>query len=104
MPLPLKATCQIPLSTIVWTSASILVVVFLVPYRLAGHVQFVFAIMDAFFAQAKALINATDETGRKEILDTLRDLSYSLESAQDSAQRILYLVWCSPRHNATCFC
>ena len=48
--------------------------------------------MDAFFAQAKALIKTSDEAGRKQILDALRDLSYSLESTQDSAQRIMYLV------------
>ncbi|KFY92681.1 hypothetical protein V500_04072, partial [Pseudogymnoascus sp. VKM F-4518 (FW-2643)] len=47
--------------------------------------------MDAFSAQAKALIKTNDEAGRKKILDTLRDLCYSLESAQDSAQRIMYL-------------
>lgn len=48
--------------------------------------------MDAFFAQAKELIKTADEAGRKQILDSLRDLSYSLESTQDSAQRIMYLV------------
>jgi len=48
--------------------------------------------MDAFVAQTKSLAKTADEAGRKKILDTLRDLSYSLESTQESAQRILYLV------------
>ena len=48
--------------------------------------------MDAFVGQAKALIKTADEAGRKHVLDALRDLSYSLESPQDSAQRIIYLV------------
>lgn len=48
--------------------------------------------MDAFIAQAKALVKTADEAGRKKILDTLREVSYSLESPQDSAQRIMYLV------------
>ncbi|CAI7614810.1 unnamed protein product [Penicillium glandicola] len=47
--------------------------------------------MDALLAQAKALIETADEAGRKQILDSLRNLSYSLESSQDSAQRIMYL-------------
>jgi demethylsterigmatocystin 6-O-methyltransferase len=58
--------------------------------------------MDAFSAQAKVLIKTTDEAGRKKILDTLRDLCYSLESAQDSAQRIMYLVQHSSAHNPFC--
>lgn len=48
--------------------------------------------MDAFVGQAKALVKTADEAGRKQLLDTLRDLFYSLESPQDSAQRIMYLV------------
>jgi demethylsterigmatocystin 6-O-methyltransferase len=48
--------------------------------------------MDAFLAQAKTLVKTTDEAGRKKILDTLREVSYLLESPQDSAQRIMYLV------------
>lgn len=59
--------------------------------------------MDAFFAQAKALVKTADETDRKKILDTLRDLSHSLETPQDSAQRIMYLVWSSPGHQTTCY-
>ena len=48
--------------------------------------------MDAFIAQAKALVRTVDEAGRKQMLDALRDVSYSLESAQDSANRIMYMV------------
>lgn len=48
--------------------------------------------MDAFVAQAKSLVKTADEAGRKKIIDTLRDLSIELESTQESAQRILFLV------------
>jgi demethylsterigmatocystin 6-O-methyltransferase len=48
--------------------------------------------MDAFIAQAKAVVETADEAGRKQILTILRDLSYSLESPLDSALRIMYLV------------
>lgn len=48
--------------------------------------------MDAFLAQAKTLAQTADEAGRKQIIDALRNLSYSLESTQDTAQRIMYLV------------
>lgn len=51
--------------------------------------------MDAFIASAKDLMATADEAGRKKILDTLRDVSYSLENTQESAQRILFLVSCT---------
>ena len=48
--------------------------------------------MDAFLEQAKSLAKTAGEADRKKIQDTLRDLSYSLESTQESAQRILFSV------------
>ncbi|KAK9329117.1 S-adenosyl-L-methionine-dependent methyltransferase [Lipomyces starkeyi] len=58
--------------------------------------------MDAFLAQAKALVKTADEAGRKKILDTLREVSYSLESPQDSAQRIMYLQLMVPMVRVGC--
>jgi hypothetical protein len=50
------------------------------------------ATMDALFAQLRSLASSADEAGRKALLDGLRDLSYSIESKQDSIQRILFVV------------
>ncbi|KAF2752864.1 S-adenosyl-L-methionine-dependent methyltransferase [Pseudovirgaria hyperparasitica] len=46
--------------------------------------------MDALIASATALFKAADEVGRQTILDGLRNLSVSLETEQDSMQRVLY--------------
>ena len=48
--------------------------------------------MDTIFAQLRSLVQTADEAGRKKILDGLRELSYSIESPQDSIQRICFLV------------
>jgi demethylsterigmatocystin 6-O-methyltransferase len=48
--------------------------------------------MDAVIAQVQALAKMVDEAGRKTLLDGLRDLSYSLETPQDTAQRVMYGV------------
>jgi demethylsterigmatocystin 6-O-methyltransferase len=55
--------------------------------------------MDALIAQAKELIKTADEAGRKQLLDSLHELSYSLETPQDSATRIMYLVRRSSTQN-----
>ncbi|KIM98593.1 hypothetical protein OIDMADRAFT_43492 [Oidiodendron maius Zn] len=47
--------------------------------------------MDALIAQVKALANTADEADHKKLLETLRGLLYSLETPQDSANRIMYL-------------
>jgi hypothetical protein len=46
----------------------------------------------AFADRATEFAKIANETERKKLLDELRDLAYSLESPQDSAQRIMYLV------------
>lgn len=48
--------------------------------------------MDAFLAQAKSLAATVDEAGRKKLLDTVRGLAFSLESHQDSAERLFHVV------------
>jgi demethylsterigmatocystin 6-O-methyltransferase len=48
--------------------------------------------MDAIIAQAKSLAKTADEGARKQLLDALRDLSYSLETPQDTIQRVQYQV------------
>ena len=48
--------------------------------------------MDQVVAQVRSLAENGDEAARKTIIDTLRNLSYSLESPQDTMQRISYLV------------
>ncbi|KAL4787895.1 S-adenosyl-L-methionine-dependent methyltransferase [Aspergillus varians] len=46
--------------------------------------------MDSIINQVKALASGADDTARKHILDSLRDLSYSLEVPTDTLQRICY--------------
>lgn len=48
--------------------------------------------MDTFISLAKTLAKDTDEAGRKKVLDTLRDLAYSIESPEDTIQRIMFYV------------
>jgi hypothetical protein len=37
-----------------------------------------------------------DEAGRKEIMNALRDLQYSIEKPEDTMQRVIHLVSCPP--------
>ncbi|KAH0158917.1 O-methyltransferase, partial [Aureobasidium melanogenum] len=46
--------------------------------------------MDALVPQIEALARATDEHGRKQLIDKLNDMAISLEQPQDTAQRLLY--------------
>ena len=48
--------------------------------------------MEALITQTQNLAIGADETGRKKLLDTLRDLQYSLETPYDTLQRITGLV------------
>jgi demethylsterigmatocystin 6-O-methyltransferase len=49
--------------------------------------------MDAIISQVQALAKTADEAGRKKLVDDgLRDLSYSLETPQDTAQRVMFGV------------
>lgn len=48
--------------------------------------------MDAIISQVQALAKTADEAGRKKLMDGLRDLSYSLETPQDTAQRVMFGV------------
>lgn len=48
--------------------------------------------MDALITQAEALAKTVDEAGRKKLLGSLHDLSYSLETPQHTAQRAMYQV------------
>ena len=48
--------------------------------------------MDTLLEQIKAEAATVDETGRRVILDKLRDLAYSIEAPEDTMQRILYQV------------
>jgi demethylsterigmatocystin 6-O-methyltransferase len=56
--------------------------------------------MDALIDQVKRTAAAADETERKKLIDALSDLQLSIESPNDSMQRISYLVCivfnCSP--------
>ena len=42
--------------------------------------------------QAKRLANNLSEQEREKLIDALRDLSYSLETPDDTMQRIMYMV------------
>lgn len=48
--------------------------------------------MEAIIEQIKALAKDADDLSRKTIIDQLRDVSVSLETAQDAMQRISYTV------------
>ena len=48
--------------------------------------------MEALSTEVKKLAHAADEHGRKKLLNELRDLAYSIESPDDSVQRIMYQV------------
>ena len=47
--------------------------------------------MDNLLSLAKAIAKDADEAGRKKLLDTLRDVAYSIESPEDTIQRIMFL-------------
>ena len=48
--------------------------------------------METVIDQAKRLANSASEVERKKLIDGLRDLSYSLETPDDTMQRVMYLV------------
>lgn len=48
--------------------------------------------MDALIKHVKHEANSLEEVGRKKILDDLRDLALSIETPEDSVQRIYFLV------------
>ena len=48
--------------------------------------------MEALFSQVKASASKADEAGRKKIIDGLRDLALSIESSEDTMQRIMFQV------------
>ena len=48
--------------------------------------------MDNLLSLAKAIAKDADEAGRKKLLDTLRDVAYSIESPEDTIQRIMFSV------------
>ena len=48
--------------------------------------------MEALLGQVKDFAGTVDEAGRGKLLDALRDLQYSLESPEDSMQRLLFVV------------
>ena len=48
--------------------------------------------MDSIADQVKKLAATANEAGRKKLLDSLRDLSYSIETPYDTLQRFAGLV------------
>ena len=48
--------------------------------------------VDAIVALAKTLTKEEDEAERKKLLDTLRDVAYSIESPENTMQRIMFYV------------
>lgn len=46
--------------------------------------------MDAVLQQIKTQAELADETGRRVILDKLRDLAYAIERPEDTMQRVLF--------------
>lgn len=54
--------------------------------------------MDALISQVKNEAHSLDDVGRQKILDGLRNLALSIETPEDSLQRIMFLVrlLCNP--------
>ena len=48
--------------------------------------------LDTLLAQVKCLAAEADNAGRIKALEKLRDLSYSIETSDDTAKRLLYNV------------
>lgn len=48
--------------------------------------------MEAIIDQAKLLADNVSEQERKKLIDGLRDLSYSLETPNDTIHRLMYMV------------
>ena len=48
--------------------------------------------LDTLLAQVKALAAKADNAGRIKTLEKLRDLSFSIETSDDTAKRLLYNV------------
>lgn len=48
--------------------------------------------MEAVIKQVRDFTSSADEAGRSRILDQLRELSYSLESPDETMNRIMFLV------------
>lgn len=48
--------------------------------------------MEDVIDRVKRLAHETDERGRQQLIDGLRDLSYSIETPDDTLERILNLV------------
>ena len=48
--------------------------------------------METVIAQVKRLAGNANEATRKQMIDQLRELSYSLETPDDTLQRVMYLV------------
>ena len=48
--------------------------------------------LDTLLAQVKGLAAESDNAGRIKVLEKLRDLSYSIETSEDTAKRLLYNV------------
>lgn len=48
--------------------------------------------MDSVIDQVRKLAATADEAGRKNLLDSLRDLSYAIETPYDTLQRFAGLV------------
>ena len=57
--------------------------------------------METVVTEVKRLAGNVNEATRKQMIDQLRELSYSLETPDDTLQRVMYLVsmkiaHCSP--------
>lgn len=53
--------------------------------------------MDSLFSQVRASASKANEAERKKIIDGLRDLAFSIESPEDTMQRIMFQVSQLPR-------
>ena len=48
--------------------------------------------MERIEEEVKRLASNSDESGRKKIIDSLREISYSIETPDDTLQRLTYTV------------
>ena len=50
--------------------------------------------MEQVIDQVNHLVSRADDAARKKVINELRDLAYSIESPDDTMQRIMFLVSC----------
>lgn len=60
--------------------------------------------MESLIAKIEQEAASASYVGRKKLLDTLRDLQYSIETPEDAMQRVIHMVCFPSRRNYSELC